>query len=306
MEKALIFLIEHNILVVKSIFAIIFLGIIVYMYRQFYINTSASGANGEAIGNEEIDKKLNQILENQKKKVIVDTSLSGNEDDSAKNEADSNDSSKRESVSNVEVERYRLEIQSLKQLVTESDKKLEAAKTSAAAPVDNGQAQLIKSLEARLAEYEIIAEDISELSQLRAENVTLKAQLGIFDQAPPAEEKAPVKSEPVAAAVKTEPVAVASLEPPVLSLEEMLAMDEPIVEQAVVHEAAVEAIVETLHAETEVVAEVKEEAAIEVPKPLSEQEAADAIVAELIGQSGVTEEEQKLLNEFEQTIVKKG
>lgn len=267
MEKALQFIALYNTHLIKAGFAIVFLLLIIYVYRMFFV-VSTSGADDSAGTNEALEQKLNQLLENQKKSVSVFGEVEAPVDAGRSGDTD----------------KLKLEIYSLKQQLADSEKKIsESAGAAAVAdPAESRQqAEQIRSLESRLAEYEIIAEDIAELSQLRTENAKLKAQLS-----EPAQESAP-ESSAIASSPTNSDNTASSME----ELNRSLALDK----------AAAEAVAAAASAMAE-----QSSAAEQQP---SAQQAADDIVASLIGQPSqepVSEQDQKLLDEFEQTIIKKG
>lgn len=148
-----------------------------------------------------IEQKLNQILEQQKSKI---NSLSSTAAETT---------AVRGSNFDEETDKLKSEIYNLRQQLTESEKKIA---TTAVAPAVNSvvssaegvadaiqadaiMAVKVKELESRLAEYEIIADDIAELSQLRADNLKLKEQISKIQTSgsaePPSVEPSAVKKE---------------------------------------------------------------------------------------------------------------
>ncbi|MBC7466182.1 MAG: hypothetical protein H7256_09325 [Bdellovibrio sp.] len=309
MEKALQFLATYNTQIIKGGFAIIFLLLIIYVYRMFFVVTPASSGDGSAT-NDALEQKLNQLLENQKNK----SAPAGEADEATQGEID----------------RLKLEVYGLKQQLVEAEKKAGDATATVAAPTDAGtgdpvamkaQAEKIKSLESRLAEYEIIAEDIAELSQLRTENQKLKDQLAAASSAPVAAPVAAVE-EPVAAvfveeAVASEPV-VAVAEPVAVAEVPAPPEEKPAVAQAEkpTADANEQAIQDALAqaAVDEAIAAMNEVKNTSTPLTAqSAQDATDSLLASLAADeeakaasAPVSEQDQKLLEEFEQTVVKKG
>lgn len=102
MEKALQFLATYNTQIIKGGFAIIFLLLIIYVYRMFFVVTPASSVEGSAT-NDALEQKLNQLLENQKNKAA------------APGEADE--------ATQGEIDRLKLEVYGLKQQLVEAEKK---------------------------------------------------------------------------------------------------------------------------------------------------------------------------------------
>ena len=145
---------------------------------------SSSGEFADVTHSSEIEQKLNQILEQQKSKIssraTVATQTAG---------IDSN--------TDEEVDKLKAEIYNLRQQLIEAENNsvnnkqtssgglatdILSAEEDAIKSVEiakNNEVMVVKfkELESRLAEYEIIADDIAELSQLRADNAKLKEQL---------------------------------------------------------------------------------------------------------------------------------
>lgn len=131
-----------------------------------------------------LEQKLNLILEQQRSKTsVVADSTSGNS--SAKN-----------AISEQEVDKLKSEIYNLRQQLSDAQNSAgNASENKSQTSEANGSGETeasinpemtkaneamvvkVKELESRLAEYEIIADDIAELSQLRADNAKLKEQL---------------------------------------------------------------------------------------------------------------------------------
>ncbi len=145
---------------------------------------SSEGQSSEVSNKSEIEQKLNLILEQQKSKTssstpaIVKTGGSSLVTD--------------QEVDNLKAEIYNLR-QQLKDAENNSVNNKKASNAGLSDEVSSNETEPInsvemtkaseamvvkvKELESRLAEYEIIADDIAELSQLRADNAKLKEQL---------------------------------------------------------------------------------------------------------------------------------
>ena len=186
MEKAIYFLATYNPQIIQTGFAVVLLLIIVYVYRAFFMATDSTRESAELTHSPAIEQKLNQILEQQKSKN------SGSAASSASTAARSQNAEE-------EIDKLKAEIYNLRQQLNETEKKVFEAGSSAtsdqpqasnadATASDSGPGNIteaaheevvvkVKELESRLAEYEIIADDIAELSQLRSDNARLKEQL---------------------------------------------------------------------------------------------------------------------------------
>lgn len=177
----------YNAQIIQAGFGIVFLLIIVYVYRLFFmVQTSEPTSVG---GHSDVlEEKLNLILDQQRQRVAAPTSETQQSEQVARgNEA--------------EIDRLKAEIYNLHQQVKEFENngpaqvqaqyqvQVQPATASTAsgpsAVADfpggtNAKVQLetkVKDLESRLSEYEIIADDIAELSQLRTDNAKLLQEI---------------------------------------------------------------------------------------------------------------------------------
>ena len=190
MEKAIYFLAAYNPQIIQAGFAVVLLLIIVYVYRVFFMATDSTVDSADFNHSPAIEQKLNQILEQQKSK-------------STGGAATNSTSTARSHNAEEEIDKLKAEIYNLRQQLNETEKKVfdggsatseqfAGVSSGSRTSSDNGGAGAIseaaheefvvkvKELESRLAEYEIIADDIAELSQLRADNARLKEQLSNF------------------------------------------------------------------------------------------------------------------------------
>lgn len=105
------------------------------------------------------------------------------------------------------------EVQTLKEAVAAKDAELEKLKSAAPAAGggDDGLAEKIKDLEAKLAEYQILEDDIADLTRYKKENEELKAQLAGGGAAAAA--AAPTESAPTAAPTPPDASPVAEAAP---------------------------------------------------------------------------------------------
>lgn len=184
-------------LIIGGLFVTILVLIAAYLFMEFVKDKDAPGASqagASAAGDfDRIEESLKKLLENANTmSARVDASdgvVSSGED-----------------------------IQKLKELLSEKDKIIEEIKTQkeeggAAAGDPDRTAELegkIKDLEARLSEYEIIEDDIADLSMYKEENFRLKSELKALKKQQPTNDAAPADS-PVTAPT-TEPEAVSAPE----------------------------------------------------------------------------------------------
>lgn len=240
-EQVLSFFDHHNTAIIEGLVAIIILFGLYLGYRGFFAKDEKHGA-GQGMDIAELEKTLQKILDNQASSHAGATSRHARDEDL-------------ESVENFkEMPREKAapaaaseagvigespaEIQQLRLTLSESQKKIEvlqaqltvaeakateaqAASEAAPAPVGSPSPEMegkLRDLEARLAEYEIISEDIADLSRYRDENEKLKAEIdalksqGGGSSAPPAsssEEPGAAAPTPVAEAAPVEEAAPA-------------------------------------------------------------------------------------------------
>lgn len=188
MEKTLHFIASYNSQIIQVGFGIVFLLIIIYVYRLFFMSGELN--SGAALGSntEAIEEKLNIIIDQQKNKVAAATSSPTTAVVGAGQE--------------IEIDRLKAEIYNLHQQLKEATSNgavLGPAEPSGAVSEssENISSEIleekikleekVKDLESRLSEYEIIADDIAELSQLRADNAKLIEQIGLLKAGPTTE-----------------------------------------------------------------------------------------------------------------------
>lgn len=169
-----------------------------------------------------------------------------------------------------------------------------AAAKESADKINIEQAQLIEKiqqLEARLAEYEIIAEDIAEVGQLKNENAQLKEQL---------EKAAQKASEPQVVAPSE------TIEKPTVSevsvVEPAGVIDSSMVDEVLAAAAQeITAHVDTSASDAEIDALLQESLGSTSESVVSEPEVKAAAQTHVVLQSEleVTEEEQKIIDDFE-------
>lgn len=210
-------------------------------YRGFFGKKDAGSSDaGGGLDAVQLEKTLQRILENQSK------SNAATHADSATEHADLDHSHDKPAAASGGGSESAAEVAQLKAAVAESRKKAEALQAkvkeaeekaaaaiaaasagSAAPAATDGMSEQekedfaakIRDLEARLAEYEIISEDIADLSRYREENDELRKELdnvkSIQAAAPAPVAPAPVQAAPPPPAPAPEPeVPVAAAPPP--------------------------------------------------------------------------------------------
>ncbi len=181
MEKLFNFLFHYNVGLIESLMILIAVLLIVMFYRVFFASTPVrmdvgGGAPTVNINTAEIEKSLKELMENQA------TSLAALE---AKTSTISGVPGIDPEVQKENIElKHKIEVKA--QQMAELEKKMQdvqkqLADTSEKAKSSNsGHDELekkIKDLELRLQEYEIISEDISDLSHFKEENARLQAEI---------------------------------------------------------------------------------------------------------------------------------
>lgn len=204
-EHFLSFWSRYNTLIIEVLIGLILLTVVYLAFRLFFggDEQAASAGGVGALPTAELEKTLQKILENQGQGGVG---------------------------GGVPPE----ELEKLKAQIAEKEKQLQELQATAgapgAAPAENGAADAliaekkaledkVKDLEARLAEYEIISEDIADLSFYKEENSKLQKELeaakaggGAASVETMAAAPAPAEPEP-APAVSPEPVAAPAADP---------------------------------------------------------------------------------------------
>lgn len=219
-DKFLSFWSQHNTVIIEGLVALIVLLSLFVAYRAFFGKKESGGSSAELGGGldaVQLEKTLQKILENQNgsgkaSRAGADLGVDVDLDNMDKGEGGGAASAE-----------LTAEVAQLKQALNESRKKAEtlqgkvkeaedkAAQAAAAgggAPAEAGMSAQekedlsgkIRDLEARLAEYEIISEDIADLSRYREENEELRKELDNVKSAAPAAAPAPAAPAPAPAA----------------------------------------------------------------------------------------------------------
>ncbi len=192
-ENFLRFWTDHNRFIIELTFGFIFIFILLLIYRQFFNqngeNFSQSGSQSLNIDTTEIEKKLQKIMEGQ-------LSLKGQIGNMDGALGDSNgDNLSGSNASQEEIGLLKKEIDDLKGQILKKNQTIESLnqvsamvveKTAASAESKDSKTDFegkqdlerkVKELEGRLQEYEIISEDIADLSFYKEENARLQKEL---------------------------------------------------------------------------------------------------------------------------------
>ena len=194
---------HYNTLIIQVAFSIVLLLVLIYIYRLFFVSSvSSSGVGDGGTDLSEVNEKLNLLLKQGPTISSTSTVLEKSATESA-GPANGSNPALQEELDTLKAENAQLKTQ-----LNESEKKVfeltpasspedqalkEAAKltkgsaekgaASAIASAEDRSAEIatlnkkVEELQSRLSEYDIIADDIAELSQLRAENNELKKRL---------------------------------------------------------------------------------------------------------------------------------
>lgn len=224
MEKTLHFIALYNTQIIQVGFGIVLLLIVVYVYRIFFMSNVIDAGGTENFNAEVIEEKLNIIIDQQKQRPTTGSSSTAVT------------RSSEEGATPEEVDKLKSEIYNLRQQIAESEKNANESKgkgsgvgTGAGAAKSESAQESAKAvqleakitdLQSRLSEYEIIADDIAELSQLRTENAKLIQELAAV--------KASSSTELPTVKTSASEVSEIPAEPVQPSIEEMMGMDSSI------------------------------------------------------------------------------
>lgn len=236
MEKFLEFWSHNNAVIIETLVALILVSAIYLAYRSFFgpkgVDTfERAGAGGGEVQTAQIEKTLQKILEQQSQ--LKASSASAGSGGSAGEPPAEMVQELAQLKKNLEEKEKQITVLREKAEVAAqaaknggpSEKDIAAAASAAAGMAEKERLDYearIKELEARLAEYEIISEDIADLSFFKEENARLTKELealrggggaGPAAPAAPAESAAPAEPvadlaaelEAAAAAIPTEP-----------------------------------------------------------------------------------------------------
>ncbi|GEM_PF-3308062 len=172
MEKAILFISHHNLVIIQSLAVGLALLIFIFGMRLFLKGSPSSASESGLASSESIEKLLKEVLEKSKNTV---------------GQFQNSDSGSLSSENSAQLLDLQNEIKQLQEHLIEKQNQIEEAKSQAqsAMGTKSNQEELesrLKELEAKLTEYEIIAEDIADLSKFREENVVLKNQIKELQQ----------------------------------------------------------------------------------------------------------------------------
>ena len=196
-EKFLSFWSQNNVLIIECLLAAVILLSLLIAFRSFFGKKHEASGEHSAGGVDtgQLEKTLQKILENQAAQGMAPAATKV---EASKPVAEAPAAVATAPADNEAAEKALAEVAELKKSLAESKKEVStlqdkiqevtAASQAPAAPAEaavsaanaGNTSELmdkIRDLEARLAEYEIISEDIADLSKYREENDTLKKEI---------------------------------------------------------------------------------------------------------------------------------
>ncbi|WP_413577954.1 hypothetical protein ACLVWU_05535 [Bdellovibrio sp. HCB290] len=205
-DQFLHFISQHNVAIIEGLIAVIILLGLFVGYRGFFGKKDIDSGLGGGLDASQLEKTLQKILDNQgPARKSGDAALEDAFKEGASGHPESPQEveqlkvSLSENIKELEVLRAQLQISEKKvaELQVAGESNASAAGGGAAPAVDTSELDnKIKDLEARLAEYEIISEDIADLSRYKEENEQLKTEITGLKEAGTA---APAPAEPTPA-----------------------------------------------------------------------------------------------------------
>lgn len=316
-DQILLFFSKYNVAIIEGLVAaIILLGLFVG-YRGFFGKKDPESSLGGGLDTAQLEKTLQKILDNQgPSHKTGDEALSAAFKEGAAGHGESPEEvqqlklSLTENLKELEVVRAELQISEKKVAELQAAGAAGGAAPAAAAPAaDTSEFEnKIKDLEARLAEYEIISEDIADLSRYKEENEQLKTEIGALKEGGAAPAPAAAAPEPTPAPEVAE-VPAAEPEPALTEADVDAALAAAQAEAAPAAEAEAAPATEAAAGEGDSVIddELMREfaAAVEGQK----KESLDAVAAKA-GKGdkegeGKSAEDSELMNEFENFVNKK-
>lgn len=195
MEKFLSFWSHNNALIIEVLVALILVSTIYLVYRMFFSSKSLEAEGEPGVHTVQIEKTLQEILKQQATLQAVGPSIGG-----APQELLLELSTLKKTLEEKENQIVVLQERAAEAAVAAQDpnsapsaEAIAAAAQAAAGLAEKERSDYenkIKELEARLAEYEIISEDIADLSFFKEENERLSKELETLRSSPPKESAA--------------------------------------------------------------------------------------------------------------------
>lgn len=195
-EKFLAFWSGHNTLIIELLIAAVLLSVIYLAFRTFFgeEEESSSSSSLGKMNSEDIQRTLKKIIETQAGTAGAAPATPAAPTAGAPAAAPGVDPAQLEKLK-VEVQDREKTIQSLKDQMQQLTANQGAASSVASKELETK----LKDLEARLAEYEIISEDIADITFYKEENTRLQKELASVKSGGAATAAAPSTPEPTPA-----------------------------------------------------------------------------------------------------------
>lgn len=191
-DAILTFIVSYSVYIIQVV-ALCLLGLVGFVVYREIVKSPEETGHGASYGGQlgELEETLKKVLEQTKGQSFSIPVGEGGAVDQAALEA-----------ARLEAQQaVQREIESLKQQISEKDQQMKdlASQTESSSGPDPELMNQIQDLEARLAEYEIIEDDIADLSIYKEENARLKEEIASLKSggATPSEPSA-TESDPVA------------------------------------------------------------------------------------------------------------
>lgn len=196
---------NHDALIIQILVGCILL-LVIYLGVSIFMNSTDPETGAQSLSPQatlEIEKTLQKILENQGSLVKTVASVkapSPNSEGTAPASA---------GVPAEEIAKFQQEISQREEKVKALEAEVQVLKSTASSGGGNSKEleQKVKDLEGRLSEYEIISEDIADLSFFKEENSRLQKEIESLKGGGPASQSAPPMPAPEVVAPPAEPTA---------------------------------------------------------------------------------------------------
>ena len=204
-EQFLSFWNQHNTSIIEGLVALIILLSLFLGFRSLFTKKSEEIHEGESLNASQLEKTLQKILENQASSTgPAHSALEDLKAESIHVPTATGDSSAATDVLHTQLAESEKKIEALQVQLVEAQAATAAAASAAAAAgqaapaaaavpaAPNAELEAkIRDLESRLAEYEIISEDIADLSRFKEENDKLRSEIEGLKGAAPIAQQAP-------------------------------------------------------------------------------------------------------------------
>ncbi len=173
---------RYNQTIIQSLIVVTLIFIVALVFITLFGSKNEDSGNAQVGLSPELEKSLQKMLENQTKAAVFD--FSKTQENGAPSSIATKPGAPQPGTANPEAV---AQIESLKNEMATKEKKIQelnaqlsqaVSQSTKELKVDNsGADSRISELEARLAEYDIISEDIADLSRYKQENEKIKAEL---------------------------------------------------------------------------------------------------------------------------------